>query len=145
MSSWRAQLLLAVQTCLQRITKADGYATDAGATVTLEPGPVVGDDCTEFVAVVWSRQARASDPAMVRTHRLTELQIIAKVPASLQDAQARVDAITDDIERAMAERYADFPHRIQFPVYQSAEPFSGPITASWVGVTFTYASHIPIK
>lgn len=143
--SWRAQLLLAVQTCLRRITQADGYSTDIGELVTLEPAPAVGEDCNEFVAVVWSRQARPSDPALVRTHRLTELQIIAKVPATLHDAQARVDAITDDIERAMAERYADFPQRIQFPVYQSAEPFSGPITASWVGVTFTYTSHIPIK
>lgn len=143
--SWRVQLLEAVQTCLQRISQANGYATDAGALVTLEPAPVVAEDGNEFVAVVWNRQARASDPALTRTHRLTELQIIAKVPATLQDAQARVDAISDDIERAMAERYADFPQRIQFPVYQSAEPFSGPITASWVGVTFTFTSHIPIK
>lgn len=143
--SWRVQLLEAVQACLQRITRADEYHTDIGAAVTLEPAPAVAEDSCEFVAVVWNRQTRASDPALTRTHRLTELQIIAKVPATLQDAQARVDAIADDIERAMAERYADFPQRIQFPVYQSAEPFSGPITASWVGVTFTYTSHIPIK
>lgn len=143
--SWRVQLLEAVQTCLQRISQANGYATDAGALVTLEPAPVVAEDGNEFVAVVWNRQTRASDPALIRMYRLTELQIIAKVPATLQDAQARVDAIADDIERAMAERYADFPQRIQFPQYQSAEPFSGPITASWVGVTFTYTSHIPIK
>lgn len=145
MSTPRADLLAAVQECLQRILVADGYNTDAGDLVSLEPAPALAEDKTAFVAVVWSKQERPTDPAMQRSHRLTTVHVIAKVPATQADAQEQLDAICADIEQAMADQQFRYPPGIQAPRYVSAEPFSGPITATWVGVTFTYHSHIPIK
>ena len=145
MPSPRQNLLIAVEACLLRIHVADGYNTDAGDAVTLEPAPVVAEDDSEFITVVWSRQARPTTPAVQRTHRLTTFEIVAKLPATLTNAQGRLDAIVSDIEDAMADQQFRYPNGYSFPEYQSAEPLAGAITAGWVGVVLTYTSHIPIK
>ena len=145
-NSPREDLLNAIAGLLGEIQQANGYLTDAGQAVTREPTPVLAETADEFVTVVWSRQQRATEPALVRTHRLTTVQVIAKVPASLTDAQARLDAITTDIEVAMDRRQTAFPTGYQYPQYQAAEPLvPQPHTAGWIGVSMTYTSHIPIR
>ena len=145
-NSPREDLLGAFAALLGNILQANGYLTNAGQAVTREPTPVLAETADEFVTVVWSRQQRATDPALVRTHRLTTVQVIAKVPASLTDAQARLDAITTDIEVAMDRRQTAFPTGYQYPQYQAAEPLvPQPHTAGWIGVSMTYISHIPIR
>lgn len=144
MPSPRATLLAAVAACLQRIAVVDGYNTDAGQAVTLEPGPKLGDDAA-FIAPVWSRQQRATQAAVERTHRLTTIDIVAKVPAHLEQAQEVLDAIVADIEAAMADQQFRYPHSYEFPKYQAAEPLAAQVTAGWIGAVVTYTSHIPIK
>lgn len=144
MASPRRVLLDAFVACLGRIQVADGYNTDAGSAVTLEPAPMLASD-SAFITPVWARQQRASDPALVRTHRLTTVDVMAKVPAQLANAQEVLDAIVADIERAMDEQQFRFPHRYEFPKYQSAEPLAASVTAGWIGAVVTYTSHIPIK
>jgi hypothetical protein len=145
-NSPREDLLSAFAALLGNILQVNGYLTNSGQAVTLEPTPVLAETAAEFVTVVWSRQQRATDPALVRTHRLTTVQVIAKVPAGLADAQARLDAITTDIEVAMDRRQTAFPAGYQYPQYQQAEPLvPQPHTAGWIGVSITYTSHIPIR
>lgn len=145
MSSPRATLLAAVLASLQRIRVADGYNTEAGDLATLEPGPVLAENGAAFLTIVWQRQSRANDPAVVRTHRLTEIRVIAKLPAAAGEAQEWIDAVAQDIEHAMADQRFRYPVGYQFPQYQSAEPLTGPTASGWVGVMFTYTSHIPIR
>ena len=142
--SSRASLKAAVIACLARISVAGGYATDAGAVVTGEPGQIA-DDATAALAVVIESQARATDVAVQRTHRLTTVAVIAKVPAAQGNAQARLDLILDDVERAMADQQFRYPERITFPQYQSMQPVIAEPGQGWVGAVLRYQSHIPIR
>lgn len=144
MPSPRAIYLAALADCLRRIQKADGYATDAGQLVTLEPAPKLSEDDAAFIAVVWSRQQRSPEAAVTRTHRATTVDIVAKVPASFNDAQHQLDLIVQDIERALANQQFRFPAGYQFPQYQSAEPLAAAAAAGWVGVVVTVTGNIPI-
>ncbi|HWH75551.1 MAG TPA: hypothetical protein VNV16_14935 [Methylibium sp.] len=145
MSGPRSVLLAAFKACLERIKVVDGYETDAGLVATLEPAPVLAEDGRAFLTIVWERQARASDPALLRSHRLTTVRVIAKLQADSTEAQAWIDAVATDIERAMADQRFRFPVGYQFPQYQSAEPLTGPPASGWVGVIFTFTSHTPIR
>lgn len=144
MASPRAIYLDAVADCMRQILQSGGYNTNAGQTVTLEPTPKLAESDEPFIAVVWSRQVRATEPAVVRTHRATTVDIVARVPAQLTDARERLDLIVQDIESALARQEVRFPVGYQFPVYQSAEPLLAPAGAGWVGVQVTVAGNIPI-
>lgn len=145
MASPRKILLEAVRDCLLRIKTVDGYQTDAGNAVTLEPAPVLAEDDKAFISPIWARQAAPTEPAVLRTHRLTTIQVLAKLPARVTEAQAKLDAMVGDIEQAMADQQFRYPHGYTFPKYQSAEPLAAEIAAGWVGVVITYTSAIPIR
>lgn len=145
MSSPRKTMRSAMAECLQRIRAADGYRTDLGLSVELEPAPALSEDQKPFLTVVWSRQVRAEDRALVKTHRLTTFDVVAKVPATLIDAQDVLDAIVSDIESAMENQQFRYPIGYSFPQYQSAEPLMGHFGSGWIGATVSYLSNIPIK
>lgn len=142
--SSRADLKTAVIACLARITIAGGYATDAGTVVTGEPGQIA-EDATAALAVIVESQSRATDPAVIKTHRLTTVAVIAKVPATLTNAQDRLDLILDDVERAMADQQFRYPVGISFPQYQSMQPVTAEAGMGWVGAVLRYTTHIPIR
>lgn len=143
MASPRENLRAAVGACLQRISRAGGYQTDAGASLTLEPGQV-DEDATAVLTVLVAKQQRASESALTRTHRLTTLVIVAKAPAPLDTAQSQLDALVSDIELAMADQQFRYPPGIQFPQYVSMEPVKPEAGMSWIGALLTYQTHIPI-
>ncbi|WP_372165365.1 hypothetical protein [Xanthomonas euvesicatoria] len=143
MASPREHLRAAVGSCLQRISVANGYQTDAGASLTLEPGQV-DEDANAVLTVLVAKQQRASESALTRTHRLTTLVVVVKAPAPLDTAQARLDALVADIELAMADQQFRYPPGIQFPQYVSMEPVKPEAGVSWVGALLTYQTHIPI-
>lgn len=144
MPSPRALLLGAVRECLVRIVVANGYQTDAGAAMTLEPGQV-DDDAAAVLTALVVKQERASDTALLRTHRLTSLAVLVKVPAQLGESQGLLDAIVSDVEQAMADQQFRYPAGIQFPRYVSMEPAKPEAGMGWIGALITYQSHIPIK
>lgn len=144
MPSPRATYLSTIADCLRRITQANGYATNAGALVTLEPAPALAEDEAPFVTAVWSRQQRPAEPAVARTHRATTVDIVAKVPARFDAAQHQLDLIVGDIERALQDQQFRFPNGYQFPQYQSAEPLAAAAAAGWVGAVITVTGNIPI-
>lgn len=145
-NSPRETLLDSFATLLGQIRIANGYLTDAGLAFTREPTPVLAEASGAFVTAVWTRQDRAANEALMRTHRQTTVQVIAKVPSHLDNAQERLDAITTDIEVAMDKKQIAFPVGWQYPVYQSAEPLVPQAhTTGWIGVSITYTSHIPIR
>ena len=129
--------------CLRRIAKANGYQTDAGLAVTLEPGHI-DDSAGAFIAVVIAAQARASDAAVRDTHRLTTVGVVAKVPAQQGNAQAALDAIVDDVERCMRDQQSRFPTGIAFPRYLDMQPIKPEAGMGWIGAVVQYQTHIPI-
>lgn len=143
MASPRETLRTAMQACLQRITLANGYLTNAGQHVTLEPGQL-DESAVAVIAVVVAGQARATEPAVQRTHRLTTLGVIVKVPAALDQAQARLDAVVDDVERCMADQQFRFPQGHSFPRYVDLQPIKPEAGMGWVGAVVQYQSNIPI-
>lgn len=143
MSSPREQLRAAIADCLRRITVAGGYSTDAGLSVTLEPGPV-DEEAEAVIAVVVAAQARATEPALLRTHRLTTLGVVAKVPTAQATAQARLDALVDDIERCLLDQQYRFPPGIAFPRYVDMQPIKPEPGMGWIGAVVQYQTHIPI-
>ena len=145
MSSPRATWLGAVAACLQRIKKVDGYLTDAGAAVTLEPHPVLGEATAAEVGVIWTRQERPQQDATRRTHRLTTVRIVAYLPATYNARQDALDDIVTDIEAALADQQFRFPAGYEFPKYQSAEPVVSAPADGWVAAVITVTGHIPIR
>lgn len=140
----RRRLLDGFALCLSRITVANGFITDAGLTWTSEPHQVDARANAVLTAVI-EKQQRAADPALVRTHRLTTVAVLAKVPAGMEDYQARLDEIVSDIEQAIEGQQKAFPVGVQFPTYVAMEPLSPEAGAGWVGAAVTFHSHIPIK
>lgn len=139
----RADLLGAVKANLQRIKRADGYQTDVGLYVTTEPTQAQ-DDTAAVVAVLIERQVRATDPAVVRTHRLTTVAIVVKAQADdPREAMALVDAMSDDVEAAMDDRRFTYASGIQFPQFTEMEPLVPEPGSRWVGTVLRYATHIP--
>lgn len=145
MSSPRATWLAAIAACLQRIKKVDGYLTDAGAAVTLEPHPVLGEATAAEVGVIWTRQERPQQDATRRTHRLTTARIVAYLPASYTARQDVLDDVVTDIETALADQQFRFPAGYEFPKYQSAEPVVSAPADGWVAAVITVTGHIPIR
>lgn len=141
----RRLLLETVRDVLAQITTANGYRTDAGLAVTLEPGQVDATE-TAVLAPVIGKQARPTDPAMRNSGRLTTLVIIAKVPARLDEAQARLDDLIADIEQAMDRpSIPSYPPGIQWPRYEAMEPVKPEPGMGWTGALLTYQTHLPIR
>lgn len=145
MTSPRATWLAAIVDCLKRIKKVDGYNTDAGLTVTLEPHPVLGEGTAAEVGVVWTRQERAQQDAARRSHRLTTARIVAYLPASYASRQDALDDIVTDIEVALSAQQFRFPAGYEFPKYQSAEPVVSAPADGWAAAVITVTGHIPIR
>lgn len=135
----------AIVTCLQRIKQVNGYNTDAGNVVTLEPHPVLGESVSAEIGVVWVRQERAQQDAVRRTHRLTTVRIVAYLPTPYAERQDALDDIVTDIETALSDQQFRFPASYEFPKYQSAEPVVSAPADGWVAAVITVTGHIPIR
>jgi len=140
----RQRMCQAIAERLRKIRTTDGFHTDAGLDVVLEPLPALAEDGRTFLVVLWSQQTRASDPAVIRTHQLTAFEVIARVPAAQGEAQQQLDAITADIERAMAAPGPPWPSGYTAPQYHEAKPMPTEFGSGYTGVGVTFHSHIPI-
>lgn len=141
----RRLLLDAIGACLQRITVANGFNTDAGLSWTSEPGQIDGAGEAVVLTAVIAKQRRAADPAFARTHRDTDVAVVIKVPAALDAEQSALDLIVTDVEAALDGQQARFPRGITYPQYQQMEPVKAPAGAGWVGAVVTFQSRTPIK
>lgn len=144
MSTHRWQLLEAVKSCLSAISTSatPPYNTNAGAVATLEPAQIK-DDGTVALGILIESQKKATDAAVVKTHRLTTILIAIRVPTSLDDAQAMLDAAIDDVEHAMENKQTAYPAGVTFPQYDSMQPTLPPKGANWIGAVLRYTSHVP--
>lgn len=140
--SWRAVLIATVASCLQDIRTAEGFNTNAGEWVTTEPEQL-DESAAGVVAVVWERQRTPTDQAVRRTHRLTDLAVIVKLPHQQDRAQQTLDAVLEDIERAMQGQQQRFPKGISYPSYVETQPIPPKQGMGWIGAVIRYESHVP--
>ncbi|WP_313644469.1 hypothetical protein [Stenotrophomonas sp.] len=138
----RRQLLDAFVLNLQRINGAPAYRTTVGSVATLEPGQLDPERVEDGLAVYVEKQERATDPAVMRTHRLTTVAVVVKRKGGAA-AEAALDAVIDDIERAVEDRQQTWPVGFSKPEYQSMEPLRAPAGADWIGALLRYTTHIP--
>lgn len=141
--SSRSLLLDAVEANLKRITRAAGYHTDAGLYFTREPTQVP-DAQAAVVAAIVERQQRATDPAVLRTHRLTTLLVVIKAQGDTREVQQLLDDVVSDVERAMADRAFTYPAGIQAPQYAEMQPLPPDTGQKWSGALLRFTTHVPI-
>jgi len=136
--------LAAIETCLQAITTAGGYHTDAGQHVTREPHAIPDDDQGALIALALELKQPATDPALRRTHRFVTALLVAKVDYSdPETAQLRLHELIDDVERALDQRQAVFPAGVQYPVFVEAKPIQPAEGVTWIGAEVRVAAHVP--
>ena len=135
------QLLGDVEACLQRITVANGYRTNAGLAVTLEPSrvPDTGD---AVIAVALGRLDPPDQPALARTHRKVSVLIVAKVAVDDPDDQARLHDLLADITAALDGQASSFGPGRSAPVFVSATPIPPEAGVKWLGLSVIYSAHV---
>lgn len=135
------QVLAAVQTVLGAIQVANGYYTDAGLSVELEP--VQARDLVDpLIVVSVAGFIRPAEAAMANVARGMSIRIAALVPVTLTDAELRLHEILDDIDRAMADQQAAFPERCSFPKFVSATRLQPADGLPCIGVDVIYQTTI---
>jgi hypothetical protein len=135
-------LLKAMQVCLQSVQVANGYHTDAGRFVTLEPRQIP-ESQSALIALAMDSRDRATDNAVSRTHRQVTVMVVAKVAADRSNAQESLHALIDDIEQAFELRHAEFPKGYQYPVFMDAKPVTPAEGMEWVGAQVRFTAVVP--
>lgn len=86
---------------LQQITVAGGYRTDAGLDVRTERSELV--PTAPYLALARLSIVRPQEERATAREREVQIVVEAHVPASLTDAAARAEDISEDIEDALTE------------------------------------------
>lgn len=140
--SW--DLLLAAKACLERISVANGFYTNAGSTVTLEPGQVPQDAGMAIAAALDLLSAAETDSGRAnQAFDKAVLVVVAKVSVQQADAQIRLHELMADVKRCFVGRQREFPAGIRFPQFIEARPIAPADGLSWMGVEVRFSSQIP--
>lgn len=134
-------LVAAFVTCLQSVTVANGYHTNAGQYVTREPSQIPETQAA-LLAVVMESVQRPEDPAVRATHSLVTLVVIGKVSTGTSDAQLRVHELMEDIQTAFFNRRDVFPVGIQYPRFVEARVIPPVEGMKWIGAEARFTAHV---
>lgn len=138
------QLLEAMQLCLQEVTVVNGYHTDAGNYVTLEPGQIP-DTETALIGLVLDAVTRPEDPAARSLANLATIVVIGKVKATQTNAQLMLHKLIEDIQKAVAEKYSKFKVGTTQPRFVEARIISPAEGMNWVGAEVRYSTHVRLR
>lgn len=140
------QLLEAVRACVRQIRRTDGYHTNAGAAVTLEPGQAQdtsdADRPDYLVDVIWLGSAPADDRALKDRAETMVVGVAVKMPADSNKEALRVHEIVADVRRAMSDQQARFPLGTDFPKYAGTELITPTQGLAWVGAVVRYTANV---
>lgn len=134
-------LMLACQACLVGISTANGYYTNAGATVSLEPGQIPAD-AGLAVAVVMDNLRAVTDGVATNTLQSVEILVFAKVSTLQTDAQLRLHELIDDVKTAFINQQTLFAVGTTFPRLLTARPIPPQDGMLFVGVEMRFVSQI---
>lgn len=133
-------LLQDFEACLKRIKVADGFRTDAGNFVTLEPHQIP-DDAGAVIAVALGDLGPATQSGLARTHDRAEVLVFAKVGAA-GSPQLRLHYLLEDIQRAIKGQQAAFGTGRSYPQFVNASPIPPKEGITWIGAQVRFASHV---
>jgi hypothetical protein len=140
--SWK--LLQAMETRLQTISVANGYHTDAGATVTLEPAPEWEEGRDYYVAPVLDTVGRSASPARrPRDARAATVAVLAMVKVSRADAQSLLHKLLFDLDKAFPSEQpamAQVQGGTRYPRYLSTEVLPRKEGSKWIGALVRFES-----
>ena len=138
------QLLTAMQASMALILQANGYYTDAGAYVTLEPTQIP-DGEPALVALVLENLGRATDPALARRGRLATVVAIIKVPTVGDDRQIRLHEAIQDVERCFDAQQGRFAVGLQWPQFVDSKVIPPVDGLGWIGAEVRFQSHVTLR
>jgi hypothetical protein len=142
--STRKLTKVAIATNLSAIRTANGYNTDAGDNVSTESVQIpAGSSATINVRLEVIQ--KATNPAVVRTHRLTIWRVAILVPTSLDNVEDVLDLAIDDVERAMKDKQATYPPGVSCPEFLDTTPTAPEDGKKWIGAVIRYQTHVPIR
>lgn len=135
------QLLGDMETCLQRITTANGFRTDAGHAVTREPARVPESE-SAVIGLALGRLEPPDNPGLARTHRKASVAIVGKIAVDDTEQQAPLHDLLDDITKAIDAQPGRFGAGRSQPIFVSATPIEPEAGVKWLGVTVIYSAHV---
>jgi hypothetical protein len=143
MSARTWDLILAAQTCLQRISTANGFFTNAGAAVSIEPAQIPADAALALALVLESLAAGNDPGGRIRQGSYTaDLLVVIKVSTTQTDAQQRMHEVIDDVLRAFIGQEATFPNGITLPKFIESRPIPPAEGLLWVGAELRFSAQI---
>jgi hypothetical protein len=129
--------------CLEDIQIANGFFTDAGLYVTLEPSQIP-ESQGALIALALDGLAPSVPPAPPRTHRQATLLMVGKVGTGIDNAQLSLHRLIADIDRALTGQQRRFGAGRAFPTFVSATPIPPDKGINWIGVEVRYTTHVLI-
>lgn len=140
-NSWTA--LEDFKACLEEIQIANGFFTDAGLYVTLEPSQIP-EAQGALIALALDSLSPSVPPAPPRTHRQATVLLVGKVGTGVDNAQLSLHRLIADIERALTGQQRRFGAGRAFPTFVSATPIPPDKGINWIGVELRYTTHVLI-
>lgn len=129
------------ETCLKRITVANGFRTNAGLIVTREPSRVP-DTGQAVIGLVLGQLDPPAQRELARTHWQVTVAVVGKIAVENNDDQAQTHALLDDITRCFNGQQATFGSGRTFPTFVSATPLPPEAGVKWLGVRVLYTAHV---
>lgn len=139
-----------IKTVLEEIRTANGYNTDMGASVSLEPDQQLGDEGQRLV-VLQTSYGPPENQGLRQNVRVIGFHVIAQVPRQLSDGQLRLHRAQDDVDRCLSNQEL---LRTKFQLGGTDRPFprlddsamaSQVEGVDWVGVALRYTAQLRIR
>ena len=144
--SW--QMMLAWKQLLSTIRTSNGYRTDAGQYVTLEPSQIPDGSAPVVLAAVMDMvqlpQQNASNAPL--DARAAPVAIIAKVYTGddMNSAQELLHSVLDDVEMVVLNNRRSgnpFPSQVTYPRFAQFQLIPAADGPNWVGAELRYLSN----
>ena len=138
-----------IKSVLEEIRTSNGYLTDLGVNVTVEPTQQLGDG-GQRIALLQTQYGPPSTPGLRHHARTIAFHAIAQVPRGDADAQLRLHRAQSDIDlclsntdllRTKFQLGADRP----FPILDDSAIASQVEGMDWVGVALRYTAQLRIR
>jgi hypothetical protein len=141
-----------VADALSDIRVSNGYQTDLGAHVVLEPEQQQSDEGQRLV-VLQTGYGKAAQQGLERTHRSVAFHVIAQVPRTRTDAQLRLHKAQADVDACLSNKDL-LRTKFQLGEPAAGKPFpqlddstiaSQVDGVDWVGVALRYTAVLRVR
>lgn len=138
-----------IATVLAEIRTSNGYNTDMGVNVTVEPTQQLGD-AGQRIALLQTAYGPPNAAGLRHHARSVGFHVIAQVPRTLADAQLRLHRAQSDIDLCLSNTELlrtkfQLGAARPFPILDDSTIASQVEGVDWVGVALRYTAQIRIR